>query len=417
MTSSAKKVSFRASQTSNGSPKTEKFVEYLQAALEGGSATFDFFSGDMQALQAVAANVHQNGNAAWTQEEKGSALGYDFLDPDLPIAYTRVDKGTMVTQFHPSASAMGEETSDFKEAGVATTYLVTDRGPVDVIITYIEKLGPAVAGAALSPAIFAILTAVKNFVQQFITRAFSAASEGAADAEAVADTAAEGAAEEAAVDGEIIGDELALSVEFGPLAIAGIAVAAITLVVLAILFFLSKTMTCFIRFYNFTDAQYTLKLCYQYDLKVQQEPSTGVMPPTGTPPAPPGVKALDQVIYRADYTLLNSDDLQGLGLVISADGDPTNPTAFPGLTVMLDIPSVGDNSMYIELEGSTDCQGVFDNFSGTFKKLSMATCHGLFRLYMATNQLGGKSASPVTGEDGYFYEYLIVVEKEGYFVE
>ena len=340
------KVQFRTGQISHASPKTSEFSEYLQEALTGGTPTADFFKGDFGALQEISEMMHKKGKDAWKSYKKGSETPYKFTDPDLPVQVAKGSKGTMVVQFHPSTEVMGKKTTEYKQAGIATAYLVTDKGTFDVIIAYVEKLGPAVAGVALAPAISAILGSLKTYFQSFLSKAFGAAEDGATDAGAVADEAAADAAEEAAVDGEVIADELALSVSFGPLAIAGIVVAAITLVVCAILFFLSKTMTCFIKFYNYTDVEFKLDLCYKYDLKVQQEPKTGKIPGVGVPPAPPGVKALDKVIYRADYILLNSNDLKGLGAVIKADGDPTKPDTFPGLTAMFDIPSVGDNSLY-----------------------------------------------------------------------
>lgn len=409
-------VQIRVSQTANAAPKSLQFVDYLQIAVQGGDATHDFFAGDFSALQDLSQTIAQNPNA-WVAVTPGTDAGFDFLNKDLPAHYIKGQKGTMVVQFHPSEAVFAEDTPDYKQAGIATSYLVTDKGVVDVIVSYIEKLGPPVAGLALTPAITTVLGAVKTFLQSFITRAFNAASEGATEAATVGEEAAEGAAEEAAVEGEVIADELALSVSFGPLAIVGIVVAAITLLVSAILFFLAKTMTCFVRVYNFTDQQITLNICHRYELEVQQAPTTGVMPPTGVPPAPPGVKALDQVIYRADYVFLNQNDLKGVGAVINAAGNttPSDPAGFPGLTFLFDVPAIGDNSIYVTLDGSLDCQNVWDNMSGAFKKLSKSACHGEYRAYMATNQLSGKSPSPITQENGYYYEFLVVLEKDGFF--
>ncbi|MGK7877159.1 MAG: hypothetical protein AB4426_28850 [Xenococcaceae cyanobacterium] len=419
MSNDKPKVQFRASQITHAAPKSLKFLDYLQLALEGGNPTFDFFSGDFGALQELAQIMAKQGDAAWTQVDKASSLKYDFLDPDKPAAYVKGTKGTMVLQFHASEEVLGQHTTNYKQAGIATTYLVTDQGPVDVIISYIEKLGPPIGGAAIAPAILTILGAFKNFFQSFISRAFNAASEGATEAEAIGEEAAEEAAEDAAVEGEVIADELVLSISFGPLAIAGIVVAAIILVVSAILFFLAKTMTCFAKVYNFTDQQVTLNICYQHDLEIKEKPKTGILPPVGIPPAPPGVTALDKVIYRADYILLNSNDLKGLGVVIQAPGNTqNNPADFPGLTAMIDIPAVGDNSLYVNLDGNMNCNEVWDNLSGTFKKLSKSTCRGDYRIYIATNQLSGKSSSPINGDQtGYFYEYLIVIEKDGFFFD
>jgi len=411
-------ASFRATQVTKAAPESLPFLEVLQLAVAGGEATYDFFAGDYGALQRLANQISTGGDAAWTNVATAAGLNYDFLDATLPASYVRDGDATLVVQFHASTQVMGEATTDYKQAGIATTYLVTDQGPVDVIVSYVEKLGPPVAGAALLPAITAILGAVKTFFQQVISKAFSAAEGGATDAAEVAADAAEEAGEEAAVDGEIIADELAISIEFGPLAIVGIAIAIITLVVSVILFFLAKTMTCFVKVYNFTDEEITLRLCHQYDLEVKQEPKTGVLPAMGVPPAPPGVTALSKVIYRADYTFLNSDDLKGLGAVIQATGSasPSDPTGFPGLTAMLDVPSVGDNSIYVSMDGSTDCGTVWSNFAGTFTKVAKSTCSGVYRIYMATNQLRHKSKDPITGADGYFYEFIVVVEKDGFFI-
>lgn len=408
-------VQFQVSKVTNAAPNHPKFVKELQEAVSGGEATHAFFSGDMSTLQAVAARTAKDGDAAWTNVDEAGSLGYDFLDPSLPASYVKAGGGTMIMQLHMSHDALGQDSTDYKEAGIATAYLVTDAGPVDVIVSYVEKLGPAVAGVALTPVIAAVFKAVKTWVQQFISKAFSAAEEGGEAAEEVASEAAEGAAEEAAVDGEIIADELALSVAFGPAAIVGLAIAAITLVVTAILFFLSKTMTCFLRVYNFTNQEVTLNLCKTYDLETKQEPKTGTLPPVGIPPAPPGVKALDKVIYRADYVFLNKNELKGVGAVIQAPGSPAHPNEFPGLSLLFDVPSVGDNSIYIRLDGTPDCGQLWDGLSGTYKRLSMSTCQGQFHAYMGTNQLRGKSSSPLTGDEGYFYEFMIVIEEEDLF--
>ena len=41
------------------------------------------------------------------------------------------------------------DTTDYKEAGIATMWMVTDQTPMDVFITTVEKLGPGVAATAL----------------------------------------------------------------------------------------------------------------------------------------------------------------------------------------------------------------------------------------------------------------------------
>ena len=225
---------------------------------------------------------------------------------------------------------------------------------------------------------------------------------------AVSTEAAEGAAEDAAVDGEVVGDEIVLSLSFSSVAVAGIAVAAVVAVIVLILLFLSKTMYCLIKFYNYTNQTLSLAMCYEYDLVAKVVPQTGAVPPIGTAPAPPGVKPLDSVIYRADYQFQNDISVCGLGVVIHGDGSGD----FPGMTVVIDIPSVGDNSLYVDLNDTEDWDQLYQEIdSGNYRQLTMSVSNPKYRLSIATNQLDGESPSPITGETGYYYEYLVVVEE------
>lgn len=402
-------VQFRTSNTQSGAPYSPHFSQYLQAGLLGGGITYEFFAGNMGALHDIAQTIANGGDGAWQLTQQASSLGYDFLEPNTPAHYVQAARGTLIVQVQTSTSVLQETTTDYKEAGIATVYLVTSAGPVDVMISSIEKLGPSIAAVALGPALMTILGAFKTFVQSFVTKAFSAASEGATDASAVAGEAAEEAAGDAAIEGEVLADEVAISLTFSPLAIAGIVVAVIALVLAIILFFLAKTMTGIVKFYNASDQQIVLSLCYGYDLALKQTPQTGILPGMSLPPAPPGVKPLEQVIYRADYMFQNDTSVEGIGIVLQA-GEAND---FPGLTFMIDIPSVGDNSMYVALSAQADCEEVYSTQSGQFTTLTQSTSAGAYTLSVATNQVSGESQSPITGESGYFYEYLVVLSKQG----
>jgi hypothetical protein len=380
----------------------------LHAALLGGGITYEFFAGNMGALQDVAQFIANGGDSVWKKVDEASSLGLDFLVPDQPAYYVQASKGQIVVQVQASHDVLQQDTQDYKEAGIATTYLVTNQGAVDVMINYIEKLGPPIAAATLAPTILTILGAFKTFVQTFLTRAYSAASSGATDAEVIGEEAAAEAAEEAAVDGEIVADEIALSLTFSPLAIAGIIIATIALVITIILFFLSKTMTCIVKFYNLSDQSFTLGICYADNLSLIKAPRTGILQPVGVPPAPPGVKALDEVIYRADYIFQNDTSVEGVEAVFQGYGDNGL-----GFTFVIDVPAAGSNSLSVGLNPSSDCETLAETVdaNGRYQQLTMTTDNGHYKLSIATNQLSGESQSPLTGENGYYYEYLVLFEQ------
>lgn len=401
-------MQFRASETVNGAPASPHLKDYLHAALLGGGITYEFFAGDMGALYDVAQLIANGGDSVWKQVDQASSLGHDCLIPDQPAYYAQASKGQIVVQVQASHEVFQQDTQDYKEAGIATTYLITNQGAVDVMVNSIEKLGPPIAAVALAPAILTILGAIKTFVQTYLAQAYSAAASGATDAEVIGEEAAAEAGEEAAVDGEIVADEIALSLTFSPLAIAGIVIATIAIVITIILFFLAKTMTCIVKFYNLSDQSFTLGICYANNLSLIKAPKTGILSPVGVPPAPPGVKALDEVIYRADYIFQNNVSVEGVEAVFQGYGDNGL-----GFTFVIDVPAVGGNSLSVDLNPSSDCEalvGMVDTNS-RYQQLTMTTDNGHYRLSMATNQLSGESQSPLTGESGYYYEYLVLFEQ------
>jgi hypothetical protein len=408
MANSLPQVQFQATNTLNGSPDQTSFVQELHAALQGGTAVYDFFSGDMSALNDVVQQITTNGDSAWQLASQGSSLGYDFLDPNAPVHYVTGGKGTLLVQVLVDPTVLGEETTEYKQAGIATTFLVTSQGLVSIIVNDIEKVGAAIASIAIAPAVLTILGAFKNFLLSYLTRAYNAITGGATDSAAVSTEAAEGAAEDAAVDGEVVGDEFVLSLSFSSVAVAGIAVAAVVAVIVLILLFLSKTMYCLIKFYNYTNQTLSLAMCYENDLLAKVVPQTGTVPPIGTAPAPPGVRPLDSVIYRADYQFQNDISISGLGVIIHGDGSGD----FPGMTMVIDIPSVGDNSLYVDLNDTEDWDQLYQEIdSGSYRQLTMSVSNPKYRLSIATNQLDGESPSPITGETGYYYEYLVLIEE------
>jgi hypothetical protein len=395
-------VTLQAGQSLSGSPQTPTLVQQLAEAAGGGQATYDFFSSEAKARKDLAALVAQ-GPAVWTLHDTAADLGYEFLAPDQPAYVATAPTGQLVLQTQLSPDVLQADSADYQEAGIATMYLVTDQCPIDVFTTTVNKLGPGIAATALGPAIATLLGALKTFVTSFFTSVSEAAGSGGSAA-SVATEAAETAAEAAEVDGEIVADELALSVEFGPLAIVGLVIAALTIVYMILSFGLSKTMTAWIRVFNVSAYPLQLGLAHNYNLSVKQEPTTGLLPPPGTPPAPPGVTPQSSVIFRADYVIQNDSSWEGLGIVLQAPPSGGGP----GVTVAMDIPSVGPNSLAAVPSGTVDPGRFYDDMEGQNTSLSTRVGGGV-TVTMGTNQNSGESPSPLGGDDGYNYEYVVVV--------
>jgi hypothetical protein len=406
----ADNVQFRINNSTNAAPKTESFLDLLHEALEGGKKTFEFFKGDMSALHKLAKQIRDQQDGAWQRVDQGSALGHDFVDPNTPAYVANVDDDKQViVQVHSDDTAMQQDSSDdFKVVGVGMMYVVHKNSLINVVISDIEKLGPGIVGIALLPAVSTLLGAFRQWIQTFITRLYTAAEAGEEDALLMTSQSAEVASEEAAIDGEIIAEELTISVSFGPLAVVGLVVAAITIIISVLLFFLAKTMNCIIRFYNVTDdQQLSLSVCFQHDIQALQQPAQGVIvPPISTPTTPFG-PALQKVITRVDYVFQNDSSIEGLGVVIQS---PANGN-FQGLSFMIDIPSIGDNSIWSKLK-IKDCDDIWDNEAGEHKTKTFSDKENGYKLSMATNQLSGQSDSPLDGTEGYYYEFLIVLEQD-----
>jgi hypothetical protein len=381
-------------------------MDLLQAASSGGQATYDFYSGEAQARQELAQLVAK-GDQAWTLHQTAAELGYSFLANDHPAYVATGTKGQLILQTQLSTQVLQSDCPDYKEAGIATMYVVHGNTPVDVFTTTVEKVGPGVVAAALAPALATLLGALKTFVTTFFTEVSEAAAAGtsAADAATVAGAAAETAAESAAVDGEIVADELALSIEFGPLAIVGLVVAALTIVFLVLSFGLAKTMTAWIRVYNASTQTFQLGIAYTYNLSVVQQPKDGVLPPPGTPSAPPGVQPTSEVVYHADYVLQNVNSWKGLALVLQAP--PTDQTQ--GFSLLIDIPDAGENSVQVTADGALSAANFFAARAGKNTELASADEDNGLTVHVGTNQLKGESPGPVDGVTGYNYEYVLLV--------
>ena len=398
-------VKLRAATSVSGAPDDPSLLQLLRVAAGGGQATYDFFSSEAQARKELAELVAK-GEQSWRMVDDASTLNLGFLTPGQPAYVAYGQYGSLILQTQLSPDVMQSDTTDYKEAGIATMWMVTDQTPIDVFITTVEKLGPGVAAAALGPALLTLLGALKTFVTSFFSNVTEAAGEGAGEAaETIASDAAEAAAEDAAIEGEVVADELALSIEFGPLAIAGIAVAGLIIVLLILTFGLAKTMTAWIRVFNASQWPLQLRFAYNDNVLIRQQPQDGLLPPPGPAPAPPGVKPACSVIYRADYLLQNDSTWKGFATVVQSP--PGNGTA--GLSFAIDIPAAGPNSLAIIPQGGGDPEGFYNSMEGREIGLSMEypSSANSLGVAMGTNQNQYESPSPLDGSSGFNYEYVV----------
>lgn len=399
-------VKLRAANSVSGAPDDPTLLQLLRVAAGGGRATYDFFSSEARARKELAELVAK-GEQSWRLVDDAGQLNLAFLTPGQPAYVASGQYGSLILQTQLSPEVLQSDTTDYKEAGIATMWMVTDQTPMDVFITTVEKLGPGVAATALGPALLTLLGALKNFVTSFFSNVAEAAGEGAGEAETIASEAAEAAAEDAAIEGEVVADELALSVEFGPLAIIGIAIAGLTIVLMILAFGLAKTMTVWIRVFNASRWPLQLNLTYNYNLSIKQQPKDGLLPPPGPAPAPPGVKPACSVIYRADYLLQNDSTWKGLATVIQSP--PGNGT--DGLSFAIDIPDVGPNSLAVIPEGGVNPEGFYYSMEGRATGLSMEVSSSANSVgaAMGTNQNQYESPSPLDGSNGFNYEYVVLL--------
>ena len=393
-------VKFRFSSFSSGVP--EGFLGELQEGLAGGTPTADFFAGTLHPLHDLARHIAADGPSAWV-ESTDPASG-------LPVYTVTVGHARLDVRVELDPHVVGSDSTHYVQAGVATAIFTTGMGESDVIFTAIEKIGPT-AAATITTGLLVLLVRplLKSFcffLRRFVEKAFDSAG---TDAEAAAEEAAEEAAIEAAEEDVAVGEELAIDIAFTPLGVVGVVVALGILAVIVILLIIAKKMTLFVKVYNVTGHELELSLCHRYFADVALQPKRRELPPVGLPPHPPHVHPLhgQKVIYRADYVLVSANILKGVGFLLRAA-----PSAgFPGFDVAVGVPLVGANRLYVGLPPSRSCAWSFNDHAWNDPVLRASAGRDGYRLRIATNQLHGRSPSPATGEKGYYYEYLVVLDK------
>ncbi|MGK7877160.1 MAG: hypothetical protein AB4426_28855 [Xenococcaceae cyanobacterium] len=397
--------------TSN--PNDDNLLHDLSAALTGGEAVYDFFSGNTEALNNLYQTIATGGDSVWLdgQDKNGNPVKYvDNGGHFLSVGAHIHDRDTL-------RNGTGS-TTNYKEVGTAYVTLTTDQGTSILIVNTIHYAGFGIASIGASGPLFKLLKpivkSVAKFIKNLALRIYNKVKAGwtTDDSDEAEDNVKKDATDAAKDAGESdteVGEGIFADVKFTVLDTVGIVVAVGAIAVVLILALLEKQMTDYVKFFNATSIDLQFGICWlKGSAGAKVAPAkigeTTLVKKISKAPTPPWVTSSDTVIYRSDSTFINTNTLKGIGFVLNAK--PTGD--FPGFRVMVDIPSVGDNSLYIGFETS-DCESVWNDHTGQNTGKVAKIDSGKYTLHIATNQVSGKSPSPLNSTEGYNYEHLIVL--------
>ena len=378
-------------------------LESINNALDGGDPLYKLQKAILNPSYELA-QAYKNDAVSW-QQPKQNQDGSVTLTSN-PI--TGVN-GLVSINASLSSTVLSQDTSSgYVTAGVAEVVFPNSFDRIgNKIVFFIEKQGPAIAGVislavildVLSPVLRQIGSFLKSYVQNVYNRL---SNDPDADPEDAAEDAASDAEDEAALEGEVVGEELTMDLSFSLMDGVGVVAALGAFAVSVVFFFLAKKMTAYVIVYNASTQQsLETNLAYTYDAQVSLQPKSGVLGPFALPTLPAGLKHLpnaEPVLKYGIYSMYNSDSIEGLGYGITSQM-LENPQG--GLACFVaDIPADGDNSMNWVPNIQPNEVGNFYNASeGEHTVLSMGV--------ISTNQLDGESNDPMSGDNGYYYSYLI----------
>jgi hypothetical protein len=177
------------------------------------------------------------------------------------------------------------------------------------------------------------------------------------------------------------------------------------------LLLLEKQIVTYARMYNSSDIKFDVSVCFVKEgsalvsapMLPQAPVSLPAISPSWTPPAILG----NDAVHFIDMVFANTDTSKGVGYVLKAFAN----NDFKGFNVMVNIPSNDDNSLYVSFGENDQCYNYWETYKNEQTSITANTQSGDYTLKIATNQVNGKSASPVDGQMGYYYEHLILFEK------
>ena len=402
----------------SAAPTTPNFVQLLEAALAGGDPVYDFFAGHFQALQQLYKTIATGGEEVWLD-------GKDD-DTGLPMKY--VAEGNTFLSVHvqyTDTQAMKDGTGDkatYKPVGVSYVTLTTDQGTSQMILNDVHYAGVGLGGLLTAPVLgkfaVSILKSVWTFIKNLASKIWQRVSGGGSaedpdEAEETVESDAADAAEEAGEAGAEVAEgifaDVTISVAQGVLFVVGIGILAVVF----ILQLLSKQINASMRFFNVTATDVTFGVCkVGSNTGMSGGPAkvgeTAKVTKVSKAVAPPGVTGSDTGIYYAEANFLNSNELAGVGYLLTAE----QAGSFPGFKVAVEIPLLDTNTLYAGFTADS-CDTVWTKFTDpnnpASRALTAKATSGSYTLRVAANANSGRHPSPLSGEMGYNYELLVVL--------
>jgi hypothetical protein len=385
-------------------------TQELAAALQGGQAIYDFFSGDGQALQTLYETIATSDDTAWLDgtDQNGNPMKYVAIGNNYLSVYTQITDPT------PLQNGTGDPTT-YKAVGSTVVVMTTDFGSQQLMVHTIEYAGEGFGGLLAAPLIGKILMyglrTAKNYVVNLVKSAFKApadqsAGEADEDTDEINSDAAEGAGEEGAEIAEGVAADFTISA--GSVVAAGVGAAIVLFFVFLQL--IGRQINNYVRFYNVTAEDIQFGICMVPDGESSKGPAavgqTASITKVSPAKAPPGVMPKDTAIYYSQLAFNNSNPLTSIGYILEAS--PNSTTGFPGFRIAISIN--GGNQLYIAFVDD-DCNDFWENFNETNQQtvLTMKATSGKYILQIATNQEQGQSPSPLDATEGYNFEHLLVL--------
>lgn len=395
-------------------------TQELAAALQGGQAIYDFFSGDGQALQTFYTTIATSDDTIWLDGnlDNGNPVKYVVIGNNYLSIYTQITDQT------PLQNGTGDPTT-YKAVGSTVVVMTTDFGSQQLIVHDIEYAGEGFGGLLAAPLIGSILkyalTTAKNYVVNLVKSAFKApVDQSGYDADEDTDEIDTNAAGDAGTEGAEIAEGVAadFSISTGAAVAAGVGVVIILFFVFLQL--MGKQLNNYARFYNVTQADIVFGICTVPQGESSKGPAavgqTATITHVSPAKAPPGVMPQDTAIYYSQLAFNNSNPLTSIGYILEAL--PNSAAGFPGFRIGVYVDGNSDNTLYIAFTND-DCNDFWNNFEPYNDNnpnhptgqaiLTMKATSGNYTLQIATNQLQGQSPSPLDGTMGYNFEHLIVL--------
>lgn len=423
MSEAKHKFNIKGGSKDSASKNDSSFSKTIQAAVtNGGDKVSNWFAASQAALTSINRSVSNGGDTVW--------ISGTSTDTGNPVQY--VVDGTSILELGAYYTDDGKQKlssgtlslEDFQEIGFAYMLLVLNNGQDDQTLHQISTFTLEYAGEGIADIeeeegfkafIEQTVKTVKTFFEEMIKMSLESEGEIGADAvqQKVNDNASD-AADSSKVEGETIqleNQEVVADIGLSAAEAVGLIFGLGELALTFTLTLLEKKIVNYVRIYNLSDIPFELSVCYVQEgselasgpMLPQDPMNLPALSPSWTPASILGNNAA----HFIDLIFCNTDDMKGVGYVLKA----ASYNDFPGFNVLVNIPSNSDNSFHMSFGEQDVCSSYWEANNNGQKSLTMNTTSGAYTLKIATNQLNGQTSSPSDGEEGYYYEHLIVFEK------